>query len=55
MHCNYVNCQLFLLQVKQDFITGQLDGMVLDYMYWMAGIDMARKAQDEKTDYAGLM
>ena len=51
----HVYCQLFLLQVKQDFIAGRLDGMALDYMYWMAGIDMVRKAQEEKTDYKGLM
>ena len=29
--------------------------MALDYMYWMAGIDMARKAQAEKIDFKTLM
>ena len=51
--CFITNC--VVLQVQQDFITGRLDGMALDYMYWMAGIDMARKAQDEKTDFKGLL
>lgn len=44
-----------LIQVQEDFIQGQLDGMASDYKYWMAGIDMARKAQEEKTDFKGLL
>ena len=53
-------CRLYFtstlyLQVRQDYIQGHLNSMSPDYMYWMGGIDMARKAQDEGTDFKGLV
>ena len=47
--------EMSLVQVRKDYLLGHLDAMVTEYMLWMGGIDMARKAQEEKTDFKGIL